>query len=293
MKYHKIFFVALFTCAHIAATVAAPARCSKQNLTRCLDSACAINIGSNPAARCQYCGTSDAGTPQTGKKAMKSVSAGKSSKNTLSDKELKNAPSDAGKRYMWASGECLKKLPDCTTEDISDVYDKLIEQSCTAAGVAMKISAATSAINTKPTKSKCQASITKCMNTNCGIGFDKCAADSDFDRAISQCATESVGCDEYLADLRGEINATRTQQLADNNNAIEGLTKAYQDNRKTRVNSAQNSCKNKNALNKCVENICATNMVGKCEGADEKIMASNLCKYWDTACATLNRVKQK
>ena len=60
--------------------------CSVANLTRCLDSACAINIGANPAARCQYCGDSSAGTP-TQSTAMKSISAGASAKYNISDKE--------------------------------------------------------------------------------------------------------------------------------------------------------------------------------------------------------------
>lgn len=287
MKYHKIIFLALVLCVHITAGFAAPARCSKQSLTRCLDSACAINIGANPAARCQYCGTSDAGTPPSGKNAMKSVSAGKSSKNTLSDKELKNAPADAGKRYMWASTECLKKLTDCTAEDISDTYDKLIEQSCTAAGVTMKMNAANDAINSKPTKSKCQPIFTKCINENCGVGFDKCSSDSDFDRVVSLCATESKGCDEYLADLRTETNDIRTKQLSGHDQAIEELAKMYQDNRKTRIETTKNSCKNNSAVNRCVENICTTNMLGKCNSADEKVMANNFCKFYATACATL------
>ena len=291
MKYHKIIFLAFVVCAHVATVFAAPARCSKQSLTRCLDSACAINIGANPAARCQYCGTSDAGTPNSGKKAMKSVTAGKSSKNVLSDKELKNAPSDAGKRYMWASSECLKKLPDCTAEDISETYDKLIEQSCTAAGIAMKTTAASNAINQKPTKSKCQATFTKCMNTQCGTGFDNCSNDSEFDRAISLCATESNGCDEYMADLRSEINGARNQQFADHDNAIEGLVKAYQENRKKLVGSAVKSCQSNNGLNSCVKTVCETNMVGKCENENEKVMARSLCKFYETACGTIKNIK--
>ena len=61
--------------------------CSVANLTRCLDSACAINIGANPAARCQYCGSESAGEPEKST-AMKSISAGASAKYNISDKEL-------------------------------------------------------------------------------------------------------------------------------------------------------------------------------------------------------------
>ena len=68
---------------------AATQQCSRANLTRCLDSVCAINISSNPAARCQYCGSVGAGTPPNTK--MKSVSVGASAKYNISDKELKKA----------------------------------------------------------------------------------------------------------------------------------------------------------------------------------------------------------
>ena len=67
--------------------------CSVANLTRCLDSVCAINIGANPAARCQYCGSSNAGEP-TKSAGMKSISAGASAKYVISDKELKSAPTE-------------------------------------------------------------------------------------------------------------------------------------------------------------------------------------------------------
>ena len=81
------------------------AGCSTANLIRCLDSACAINIGANPAARCQYCGSSSAGEPEKSM-AMKSVSAGSAAKYTISDKELKKAPDDPGERYVWATKKC-------------------------------------------------------------------------------------------------------------------------------------------------------------------------------------------
>ena len=112
--------------------------CSVANLTRCLDSACAINIGANPAARCQYCGSSAAGKPSTAN-VMKNISAGSVTKYILSDKELKKAPSDPGERYVWATKQCLKKLKDCTPDDVSDNYDSLIEKSCTAAGIAAEM----------------------------------------------------------------------------------------------------------------------------------------------------------
>ncbi len=80
--------------------------CSIANLTRCLDSVCAINVGANPAARCQYCGSASAGTPDKSN-TMKSVSVGSATKYIISDKELRGAPSDPGERYVWGTKECL------------------------------------------------------------------------------------------------------------------------------------------------------------------------------------------
>ena len=105
----------------------AATKCSTANLTRCLDSVCAINVSSNPAARCQYCGTSNAGTPPKSK--MRSVSAGASAKYNISEKELKKAPEDPGQRYAWATTQCIKKVAGCSADDVSEAYDKLIEQS--------------------------------------------------------------------------------------------------------------------------------------------------------------------
>ena len=77
-------FVALFL---VPSDVWAAVSCSRANLTRCLDSVCAINISSNPAARCQYCGTPSAGAPSA--TGMRGVSVGASAKYNISDKELK------------------------------------------------------------------------------------------------------------------------------------------------------------------------------------------------------------
>ena len=120
----KILFLTLGLLTIPGVSVAAT--CSQANLTRCLDSVCAINVSSNPSARCQYCGTSSAGTPPT-KSGMQSLSLGQSAKYTLSEKELKNAPTDPGQRYAWATEQYIKKIDGCTPDDVSDIYDKLIE----------------------------------------------------------------------------------------------------------------------------------------------------------------------
>ena len=132
MKPHILYILPVLFIGTVADGATA---CSRANLTRCLDSACAINMSSNPSARCQYCGTATAGKPSS-KKEMRSVSVGASAKYNISEKELKKAPSDPGERYSWATKLCLQKVSGCNAEDVSDTYDPLIEQSCKAAGVS-------------------------------------------------------------------------------------------------------------------------------------------------------------
>ena len=187
---------------------AATPTCSKSNLLRCLDSGCAINVGINPAARCQYCGTAAAGEVPSDK-GLSNITVGKSNKYALTAEELRTAPSDPGKHYIWVTTECIKKLPDCTTNDVSAVYDKLIEQSCKYAGITMKSTAAMSNLTQVPTKNKCSESFTACIDKKCGTAFQSCESDSDFTQFISECATESIGCDEYIAEFRETFTTTR------------------------------------------------------------------------------------
>ena len=118
--FKKFAFLAIFLA--IAPNLA-HAVCSRANLTRCLDSVCAINVSTNPAARCQYCGTTNAGEPPT-KNGIKSVSVGASTRFNISDKELKSAPNDPGQRYVWATTKCIERVTDCTPDDVSDELRK-------------------------------------------------------------------------------------------------------------------------------------------------------------------------
>jgi hypothetical protein len=158
MKYRNLFFALLFFGTPNVVFGA----CSVANLTRCLDSVCAINIGANPAARCQYCGSASAGDP-TKSSAMKSVSAGSATKYIISDKELKNAPTDPGQRYMWATQKCLEKVSGCTTDDVSDIYDELISKSCQAAGITDSMASLAKKANTAKTQTSCSNDITNCI----------------------------------------------------------------------------------------------------------------------------------
>ncbi len=265
---------------------AAVQKCSKINLTRCLDSVCAINIGVNPAARCQYCGTSSAGTPPSEKK-LSNVTAGQSTRYALTAKELAVAPSDPGKRYMWGTAECIKKLDTCTTDDVSAAYDKLIEQSCKSAGISMQIEHAAADLNKKPSKAKCTDSLTTCINQKCGNGFESCVADADFDRIIAECATDATGCDEYVADVRKTIANDREQAYTIRENTVQALVDSSKTTRENKLKNALAACKNNTASASCVDTVCKNNMPGKCDNDTEKAMATQLCKFYDTACAVL------
>jgi hypothetical protein len=287
LNHPKVIFVAVFGIMTAFCTnAAAPSKCPKTNLTRCLDSGCAINIGMNPAARCQYCGTSAAGDIPT-QKGLSNVTVGQSAKYDLTEKELRVAPSDPGKRYIWVTTECLKKLPKCTTDDVSDIYDKLIEQSCKAAGVSMQMETAISNLDQKPTKNKCNTTFTTCMDKKCGTAFATCEDDSDFTRFIGECATESTGCDEYIAEFRESLTTSRKSAYANRENLVQTLVTNYQTTRENKLKNARANCTNGSASKTCVDTVCANNMTGKCETSTERSIATQLCKFYETACTVL------
>jgi len=286
MRLLNLAFAGLFGCIFVYGTNAvAAAKCSRTNLTRCLDSACAINNNINPAARCQYCGTESAGTPPT--KGLTNVTAGQSTKYALSAKELSVAPSEPGRRYMWATTECVKKVAGCTPDDVSTAYDRLIEQSCKSAGVSMQTAAAIDNMNAKPSKTKCTETLNTCINKKCGAGFESCTTDADFDRIIAECATDATGCDEYFAEVRKSAASERERVYANRENTVQSLVDNYKTIRENKLNNTRNACNNKTASESCIKTVCANNMPGKCEGDTEKSMATQLCKFYDVACTVL------
>lgn len=286
MKYNSLFFSLLLLCAPTFVYGA----CSKQNLTRCLDSVCAINIGANPAARCQYCGTKSAGEP-TKSTAMKTVSAGASAKYTISDKELKVAPSDPGERYVWGTKLCLEKLKDCTPDDVTDNYDSLIEQSCKAAGISAEMTTLAKKVNAEKTQSACNNEISACIvdAKHCNGDYKKCESDSDFDKYFSDCSVAANGCDAFLTDIRKSVMTTRDSMFANADKLLQSIVSAYQSAREQKLANAQNSCKNNRAKNDCVARVCNNNMKNKCDTGFEyeKSIANELCQFYDTACSRL------
>lgn len=284
----KLLLFALIT-AGMPFMASAATSCSKANLTRCLDSVCAINVSSNPAARCQYCGTASAGTPADD--GMRAVSVGTSSKYTLTSKELRSAPTDPGARYAWATTECLKKVTGCTPDDVTDTYDSLIEQSCKAAGINAEMAALHAAAAKKKSSTACNTTIRACVmaSTKCGADWRACREDAVFDKFYAACGVEATGCDEYISEIRTALQSARDTTLASAQETLLGIVAAYQANRERQLVSAQNGCRDNSARLQCIETVCERNMPGKCAPGkeNEKSIATQLCKFYDLACNVL------
>lgn len=272
-------------------TVNAATTCSRANLTRCLDSACAIGVSSNPSARCQYCGTSAAGAAP--KNVMKSVSAGTSAKYNISDKDLKKAPTDPGQRYAWATKQCLSKVAGCTADDVSDTYDSLIEQSCHAAGVSAQMTQTLELVAKTKSKSTCQSDITACViaDKRCMADFRNCAENADFDKFFAACGVESTGCDEHIASIRADLIANRDNAIKNAESILNQIVASYKAAREKKISSIKSGCADNSARDKCVETVCANNMTNGCATGyeSEKSMAIQLCKFYEIACATIDR----
>lgn len=269
----------------------AATKCSTANLTRCLDSVCAINVSSNPAARCQYCGTSNAGTPPKSK--MRSVSAGASAKYNISEKELKKAPEDPGQRYAWATTQCIKKVAGCSADDVSEAYDKLIEQSCKAAGVSAQLNKTIKTTSKKKTEASCKTAIESCLITDshCTADFSNCKSDSDFDKFFSACSVEAADCDDYVSSIRASLISKRDNAVKNTDAALTKLVDSYKNARDKKLSDAKSGCTDNSAKDACIETVCSRNMPNKCTGefeADERVAATALCKFYDTACATVD-----
>ena len=295
-----ISFTLLAISYQLSAMPQAHAACSKQNLTKCLDSVCAVNIGANPAARCQLCGTSDAGLPVDN--GLKQVNLNSSAKYILSEKEVKALNDDlatragvgnlASARFVEAKTQCIARNDGCTMDDASDAYDKLIEQSCKAAGVSAQMAAAVTQLHgTAKTSDTCESEINACLldDKRCGPGLLACKEDGDFDRNFSQCSLLSKGCEAFLADIRKSTMAARDNNLKNVVANAQKLAKSFQDARAQDLASAHDMCTNNAGRAACVKTICATNMPNNCTtgNEDETAMATLLCGFWDTACGRL------
>ncbi|MDR1360775.1 MAG: hypothetical protein LBJ18_00480 [Rickettsiales bacterium] len=286
-----------FSCLFIVFGASrADAACSRANLNKCLDSACAINLTANPAARCQLCGTATAGAaaPEDG---LKQLSIGANAKITFSDKELKKAPVNPGDRYAWATAGCIKKVEGCTPEDVSDNYDDLIEQSCRAAGVDAQLEGFLKKAATKKTKSACESEINLCIarGERCGGDWKACEFDEDLARVISQCAAEATGCDEFTPAIRISATSRRDAAIQAKDKVIANIVQDYQYAREEKIANAKKTCQTGSGKQACIQNMCAANMRNKCQASEkdengilsELSMVKLLCQYYDTACTKI------
>ena len=223
---------------------------------------------------------------------MKAVSVGASAKYNLTDKELKSAPTAPGERYAWATAQCIKKISGCTAEDVTDTYDKLIEQSCTAAGVAAKLDKTLDTVAKKKTKSACKSDITACviMDKHCSADYRKCSNDEDFNNFFSTCSVETGGCDDYISEIRETLVAARDDAITNIETILNKIITAYQSARDKKISDIKSGCTDNSARDTCVETVCATNMPNKCGIGyeSEKSAAFELCKFYDTACAIID-----
>ncbi|MBD5388909.1 hypothetical protein HDR63_01480 [bacterium] len=282
-------FLLIGLWAPVGAWAATP--CSQTTLRRCLDSVCAINIGANPAARCQYCGRASAGgVPKN--TTMKNVTTG--AKGALSDKELKNAPtSDPGQRYIWATAECIKKVAGCTPDDVTEMYDPLIKTSCDAAGLSEEITQTLSQNHQTKSQDACSNEIMLCMmgDERCGADLTGCETDADFDAAFAACSVAATGCTEYATVVRGDILTERDQAIASVQRVLDDTIVAYQSNRVNKMADAQKMCTNNAGRESCIAARCAQNMPNKCAAGfeSERAAATLLCKFYDIACDRLKK----
>ena len=299
MYSRKISFIWLF-CALFAALPAGAAfaaKCKVSDLQACLDSACSEDL--EPSSRCYLCGTSAAKKPAAEKyalgdtPAMQSLSVGKSSKNTLSDKELKGAPNEPGERYRWATVECLKKLKDCESEDVEDNYDKLIDQACKIALGDADYAASMKKAAVKKTADQCSSELSICLlaTNKCDGNMLKCEEDDEFNRNFSACMVEAVGCGEFTTTLRDKMKKSRDDMVAKKESRISDLVALKKMEREEKFESAKKMCAS-GGKDGCIAEMCGNfpnglDANGVCADAEEKIWATNLCKFVDLACDKL------
>lgn len=292
VKKYKLLFSTIVLCIPSIVFGA----CSTANINKCLDSVCAINIGANPAARCQYCGSADSGVPAENG-GMKKISAGANSKYTLTDKELKKAPKDPGERYVWAREKCFEKVDGCSSisedeqDEIEEAYDKLIEQSCKAAGISMAMNDLTKKQTKAKTESACSSEIKTCLlnDKHCTANYSMCKEEADFDKHFADCSVAATGCEQFLNKMRGDLFAARKEAIDNVDKILDNIVASYKQQRETKLSSIKTSCKDGSAKNSCIETVCKNNMRNKCATGfeQEKNMALQLCKFYETACQRL------
>ncbi|MDR2269230.1 MAG: hypothetical protein LBD94_03545 [Rickettsiales bacterium] len=298
MSFGKIRFVAVFVALALASFARSfAAKCKVSDLQACLDSACYDSL--DGGSRCYMCGTSAAKKPAKEKYAlgdapqMQTLSVGKSSKNTISDKDLKKAPEDPGERYQWATSECIKKLKDCTTDDATENYDKLIDASCKIALGESDYAATMKKASEKKTSDQCSGELSVCLLdvSKCGVNMLNCEEDSEFNRNFSICMSDASGCGDFATVLRDKMRKTRDDMVAKKESRLSDLVALRQMERKEKFESANRLCTD-GGKDGCILEMCGNFPMGLdenglCSDPEEKIWAASLCKFVDIACNKL------
>jgi hypothetical protein len=127
------------------------------------------------------------------------------------------------------------------------------------------------------------------LDKNCGADYRQCTENADFDRVFAACSVEASGCDSHISGIRDTLIASRDNAVENREKLLANIVKTYQTARENRLKAARAQCENGAGRDDCVETVCQNNMISQCADghADERSMAIQLCKFYDTACAAL------
>ena len=128
------------------------------------------------------------------------------------------------------------------------------------------------------------------MDKYCSADYRKCAENADFDKFFAACSVESAGCDDYISEIRDTLIAARDNAITNADAILDAIIAAYQSARDKQISDIKSGCTDNSARDACVDTVCATNMPNRCDIGyeSEKSAAMELCKFYDTACATID-----
>jgi hypothetical protein len=127
------------------------------------------------------------------------------------------------------------------------------------------------------------------LDKNCSYDYRGCTENADFDRVFAACSVEASGCDSHISEIRSNLIASRDTAVKNRETLLATIAQTYQTARENRLKSARTQCTNNSGRDDCVETVCQNNMINQCAigHEDERSMAIQLCKFYDTACAAL------
>jgi hypothetical protein len=265
-------FLPIFALVAGFATGGFAASCKKSDLVKCIDSACAANIATDPGSRCTSCGTAAAAKIAASKvdnyvgaddaPKFKALSLGSSSKILFSEKQLENMSTDPVERYAQAIAGCLEKVKNCDEETAHDEYDDLIEKSCKAVLSEQEYANAMTKAITANDKDldTCQTEIGACLidESRCGAGFLKCQGTTDglLDQFVATCMIQVGGCESNSEDITKWARTT-VDNIMDKADEKLASAKADADKRRqTEFDTRMKSCKDGSLKRQCMAQYC-------------------------------------